>query len=98
MRIGIALRASALSVAWLVSLAIAWGELSASILVVPAGVTTIPIRVFGLLHSGVTNQAAALCLTSMLGFLLVAAVIQWLSGTCVATHVARQLSDCRLAM
>ena len=57
------LRASALAVAWLVSLAIACGELPASILVVPAGVTTVPIRVFGLLHSGVTNQAAAICLT-----------------------------------
>jgi iron(III) transport system permease protein len=77
--VGVAQRTSALAVAWLVSLAIGCGELSATILVVPPGVTTIPIRVFGLLHSGVTNQAAAICLTSILVFFLVAAVIQRLS-------------------
>ena len=79
-QIGVELRVSALAVAWLVSLAIACGELPASILVVPAGVTTVPIRVFGLLHSGVTNQAAAICLTSIFGFLLVAAATQWLGA------------------
>lgn len=76
--IGVRLRMPALVVAWLVSLATACGELPASILVVPAGVTTVPIRVFGLLHAGVTNQAAAICLTSIVGFLLVATAIQWL--------------------
>jgi ABC-type spermidine/putrescine transport system permease subunit II len=78
-QIGIPLRAPALAVAWLVSLAIACGELPASILVVPAGVTTVPIRVFGLMHSGVANQAAAICITSVVGYLLLAAVIERLS-------------------
>jgi iron(III) transport system permease protein len=75
-RIGVAQRTSALAVAWLVSFSISGGELSATILVVPPGVTTVPIRVFGLLHSGVTNQAAAICLTGILMYFVVAAVIQ----------------------
>ncbi len=75
LRIGVRLRVAALAVAWLVSLAIGCGELPASILVVPAGVTTVPIRVFGLMHAGVANQAAAICVTSVAGFLLFAVVI-----------------------
>lgn len=62
-------------VAWLVAFAIACGELSATILVTPAGITTVPIRVFRLLHAGVRNQVAAICLTSIMGFLLIAVVV-----------------------
>ncbi|MHB0955952.1 MAG: ABC transporter permease [Pirellulaceae bacterium] len=85
--VGLAQRTAALAAAWLVSLAISCGELSATILVVPPGVTTIPIRVFGLLHAGVTNQAAAICLTGLVLFFLVAAVIQRLSQSVVRRGV-----------
>jgi len=59
---GVMPRGSSLGVAWLVALAVALGELSATILVAPPGVRTISIRLFGLLHAGVENQAAAVCL------------------------------------
>ena len=75
LHIGLAQRVPALAVAWLVAMAGACGELSASILVVPPGVTTVPIRVFGLLHAGVKNQVAAICLTSIAGFLLITVLI-----------------------
>ena len=65
----------ALFVAWLVAFAIASGELSATILVNPAGITTVPILVFRMLHTGVHNQVAAVCLTNMLGVLVVAALV-----------------------
>jgi iron(III) transport system permease protein len=65
MSVGVRSRQAALAAAWFVALALASGELSASILVVPPGVTTVSIRVFGLLHAGVGNQAAALCLTNL---------------------------------
>ena len=38
--------------------------------------TTVPIRVFGLLHAGVSNQVAAICLTNICGYLLVAMLVQ----------------------
>lgn len=81
--VGVRSRLAALAAAWLVALALASGELSASILVVPPGMSTVSIRVFGLLHSGVGNQAAALCLTNLL-ILSVAALA-------VATCVRRML-------
>lgn len=84
--IGVRQRSLVFVVAWLVAFAIACGELSATIMVNPAGITTVAIRVFRLLHTGVRNQVAAVCLTSMLGFLLVAALVTslaprlWRSG------------------
>ncbi len=69
-RIAIPQRKLVLAVAWLAAIAIAFGELSASKLVVPPGITTVPIRVFSLLHYGIDDQAAAICLTGMIGMLL----------------------------
>jgi iron(III) transport system permease protein len=51
-----------LAAAWLAVFALATGDLACSILVVPPGVTTVPIRVFGLIHAGVDDQVAGLCL------------------------------------
>ena len=39
------------------------GELSASLLVLPPGVTTIAVRIFQLLHYGVDDRVAALALS-----------------------------------
>lgn len=58
--------------AWLVGVIIGLGDLAASILTVPPGVTTIAIRIFGLMHYGVEDQLAAICLFMML--LIVVAV------------------------
>jgi iron(III) transport system permease protein len=84
-RLAVTQRGPALALAWFVALAMAGGELSASILVLPPGMTTVPLRVFGLLHSGVTNQAAAICLTSILGFLVIAALVQGLARSWLGT-------------
>jgi iron(III) transport system permease protein len=44
----------------LVLLVVCWGELSASHLVLPPGVDTMPRRMLGLLHSGVDDRTAGL--------------------------------------
>ncbi len=76
---GIRQRPVAMLTAWLVAFAVACGELSATILVVPPGITTIPLRVFRLLHTGVRNQVAAICLTGVFGFLVIALAIMLLA-------------------
>jgi iron(III) transport system permease protein len=77
-QVGVAACYPALAVAWLVALALACGELSATILVVPPGVATVTLRIFGLLHAGVTNQAAALSLTMLGAVFAVSAVMHYL--------------------
>jgi iron(III) transport system permease protein len=59
------LRAPALLALWIVLAALAGGDLAASILTVPPGVTTVPIRVFGLMHAGVDDQVAGLSLAAL---------------------------------
>lgn len=71
------LRWPALLLAWLVALAVATADLAASILVVPPGVTTLSIRVFGLLHYGVYDQVAGICLALVGWFTLLALVAAW---------------------
>ena len=75
-RIGLRLRLAALAVAWLVAMAVALGDLAASILVVPPGVVTLAIHIFGLLHYGVEDQVAGGCLAmiGLLGILAAAAI------------------------
>jgi iron(III) transport system permease protein len=75
-RIILPLRWPAFAVAWLLALAVALGDLSASVLVVPPGVTTIAIRIFGLLHYGVDDQVAGLCL-ALLGLVALVAAAAW---------------------
>jgi ABC-type spermidine/putrescine transport system permease subunit II len=79
-------RKSALAAAWLAAFVVSVGDLPATILTVPPGVTTIPIRVFGLLHAGVDDQAAGICLNMTLGVLLVVVVAIRLLG---GHHVER---------
>ena len=54
----------AVAAAWLVALAIAVGELAATVLVMPPqrGATALSIQVFQLLHYGVDDRVAAICL------------------------------------
>ena len=64
----------ALAAAWLVGLAVALGDLAASILVVPPGVKTLSIQVFELLHYGVQDRVAGICLALVALFVVVAAL------------------------
>lgn len=64
-----------LTIAWLTALAIAVGELAASILVVPPGVATLSIHIFGLLHYGVEDQVAGICLAMVAFFAVIAASV-----------------------
>jgi iron(III) transport system permease protein len=67
-------RLSAVALAWVVALAVALGDLGASILVVPPGVTTVSIRVFGLLHAGQEPEVAGICL-ALIGLLAAVALV-----------------------
>ncbi len=67
-----------LAAAWLAAFASATGDLACSILVVPPGVTTVPIRVFGLIHAGVDDQVAGLCLVMFAGVAAAVAAALWL--------------------
>ncbi|QDV66987.1 spermidine/putrescine ABC transporter membrane protein [Rosistilla carotiformis] len=53
-----------LAICSFVSAVLALGEISATELVLPPGVSTVARRVFGLLHSGVRYQESGLCLIS----------------------------------
>jgi iron(III) transport system permease protein len=77
-RIALPCRWSAFLLAWTVAMAVSLGELAANILVVPPGVTTLSIRIFNLLHYGVEDQVAGICLALVLLFAGVAALILWL--------------------
>ncbi len=79
-RIVLPQRLPALAVAWLIGLALALGDLTASILVVPPGVETLSIHIFNLVHYGVEDQVAGICLalTAALGGL--AAAVTWLAS------------------
>jgi ABC-type Fe3+ transport system permease subunit len=67
-RIALPQRWPAVVAAWLVSLAIAVGELAATIIVIPPQTSTmLSIRVFQLLHYGVDDRVAAICLVMVIG-------------------------------
>ena len=76
-RIVLPARIAAVALAWVVALAIALGDLAASILVVPPGVTTLSIRIFGLLHYGVEDRVAGICLAQVALFAAISAVVVW---------------------
>ena len=61
--IGLGQRWTAVAASWLAAAALAMGDLSTTILVAPPGMSTVSLRVFGLLHAGVDDQVAGLCLT-----------------------------------
>ncbi|MEX2114031.1 MAG: ABC transporter permease subunit [Pirellulales bacterium] len=87
LRIALPQRWPVLAAAWLVALAVATGELDASILVVPPGVSTLPIQIFGLIHYGVDDQVAGISL-----FMLVALLGYAVALALVARRAARESS------
>lgn len=77
-RIALPCRLWALALAWVVALAVALGDLAASVLVVPPGVNTLSIRIFGLLHYGVEDRVAGICLAQVAMFAAVTVGVVWL--------------------
>jgi iron(III) transport system permease protein len=66
-RIAVPQRWPAIAAAWLIAFAVAIGELAATILVMPPqrGATALSIQVFQLLHYGVDDRVAAICLVML---------------------------------
>ena len=81
MHIVLPARRFAIAVAWLAGLVISLADLAASILVVPPGVTTLAIRVFGLIHYGVDNQVAGISLIMVLSFVAIGTMVLYLART-----------------
>jgi iron(III) transport system permease protein len=77
--VGLPMRRAAVAVAWLLGFVVAVGEISASILVLPPGVTTVAQRVFGLLHATAGDEVAGLGLVQAVFFAIIAAVVYWLA-------------------
>jgi iron(III) transport system permease protein len=76
-------RRELLIAAWCASFAFAAGDLAATVLVIPPGVFTLSIRIFGLLHAGVDDQVAAVCLVNILLCIVLAMVVKRLVGRSV---------------
>jgi iron(III) transport system permease protein len=77
-RIALPTRLPAAMCAWLVALAIALAEVGGSALVYPPRATTLPIRLFGLMHYGVDDRLAGICLAQLAMYALVVLPAAWL--------------------
>lgn len=97
---GIGLGASLRQVVWpgqngavLASAAVAaivsWGDVAGSILVLPPGITTLAVRVFGLLHYGVEDEVAGICVAQTLIVVLLSTGIVRLVGPLTDHHDRR---------
>jgi len=73
-------RWAAVAGAWIAALAVATGDIQASILTLPPGFDTLPRRIFGLLHAGVDDQVAGLSLINLALACFIAACGYWLLG------------------
>jgi iron(III) transport system permease protein len=70
----------AIAAAWLAALAIAAGDLAWAHMVTPPRMDLIQRRVFGLVHSGVEEQVAAIALINVAAYLLLALLVLWLAN------------------
>jgi iron(III) transport system permease protein len=77
-RIAVPQRWRAMVAAWIAAFAVAAGDLAWAHLVTPPGLDLLSRRVFGLVHSGVEEQVAAISLLNMIAYALLAIVILWL--------------------
>ena len=78
-RIGLAQRLPAVAAAWLAGFALAIGELAATHLVTPPGMQSLAFRIFDLLHAGVEDQVASICLAMFVLLPLLGLVTAWLT-------------------
>ncbi len=65
----------AVVVATCMALIVSLGELAATLLVVPPGVSPLSVRIFGLLHYGAEDRVSALCLMAILAVAAALAVV-----------------------
>ncbi len=75
----------AVVVATCMALIVSLGELAATLLVVPPGVSPLSVRIFGLLHYGAEDRVSALCLMTILAVAAALAV----AGRAVPAFVRR---------
>lgn len=66
--------------AWLAAALVASGDVPAMLPVIPAGVTTVSVRLFGLLHSGARYQEAALAFWYIVAVVVIATIAFSLSA------------------
>lgn len=78
LRVALPMRWPPLLAAWIIGLATSIGELGATVLVLPPGPQTVTVRIFSLLHYGVEDRVASLCLVMVAGYLLAGLVAAWL--------------------
>jgi iron(III) transport system permease protein len=78
--LGLRSRPAALGVAWLVALALGVGDLAATVLVVPPGMETLSVRIFDLIHSGVQDRVAGICLALALAMVAAGGIVFWLAN------------------
>ncbi len=64
----------AIAAAAVMALIVAIGDLAATLLVAPPGVSTLSVRIFGLLHYGAEDRVSALCLMLALALAVTAAL------------------------
>jgi iron(III) transport system permease protein len=76
--IGVAQRLPAIATAWLAALALAIGELPATHLATPPGMETLTSHVFMLLHAGVEDQVASICLALFVALPMLLVPLLWL--------------------
>ncbi len=86
LQIALPMRRSAILLAWLTSAIVATGDLAASVLTVPPGVNTLSIRIFTLLHYGVEDVVAGICLASAAAFAVVTLLLGWWGQRSLARH------------
>ncbi len=77
-RVVLPCRLPAVGLAWIVAMAVALGELGGTVLVSVPGVTTLSERIFGLLHSGVEDRLAGICLALIVLFAAATVAAAWL--------------------
>lgn len=77
-RIAVPMRWPAIGMAWLASFILSIGELSATSLVVPPGTPPLSVRLLSLLHYGVEDRVAAICLLLFAMNLIAAWLVIWL--------------------
>jgi iron(III) transport system permease protein len=77
-RIALPQRWRAIAAAWLAAFAVCAGDLAWVHLVTPPAMDLIQRRVFGLVHSGVEEQVAAIALVNIAGYAILAGLVLWL--------------------
>jgi len=76
-RIGVPLTVGAIGLAWGVAFVVALGELPASALVMPPGVSTLTSRIWDLLHIGVESRLAGITIVTLGVFAVAGMVVAW---------------------